>query len=193
MTFCFYWLCGVGHPFAYFCQLVDCLFNCTHSSLFTCWWPHWCRGRHRKHFSSASLNCIPSCPTTSLPLWTETSSGSWPLKFKIVMTGQFSTLAVFFESLRHKIASNYPSTSVTSVTTSPSTSLYTFLPKFTRALSSSPWGNPSGRRFCKSDWVTVRKYHICIHYPLLFTRPLLQEGSSLQVEILSICLFVCPS
>merc|ERR1712037_539495 len=33
---------------------------------------------------------------------------------------------------------------------------------------------------------------LVLHYAL-FTRPLLPEGSSLQVEILSVCLFVCPS
>ena len=130
-------------------------------------------------FLAASLNHISSCPTTSLPtldhqwvtatldrdrFWIRTIA----LKFKIVILRQFSTLEVFFESLRHKIASNYPSTSVTSVTTSPSTSLYTFLPEFTRALSSPPWGNPSGGHFCKSNWVTERNNHNCIHYPFLF-------------------------
>ena len=63
-------------------------------------------------FLAASLNYISSCPTTSLPIlgcqwvtatldrdrfWIRTIA----LKFKIVMSGQFSTLAVFFESLRH--------------------------------------------------------------------------------------------
>ena len=43
--------------------------------------------------------------------------------------------------------------------------------------------------YCSTAWAL--RLHVCSNFKSLFTRTLLQKGSSLQEEILSVCLSVC--
>ena len=58
-------------------------------------------------------------------------------------------------------------------------------------LSNPRLSNP--RFICPEVHCVLTLWNLAVSSQIFFTRPLLPEGSSLQVEILSVCLFVCPS